>query len=232
MSDALYEIGGLRFWNESEIELRELFQQRIISVVKNTLAHTNPMWNFARVEGPILTFRNDINPSYDDNDIFITNHEAKSDILCLRPETTLSSYVASKKVMRKKPFCVYQSGKSFRREKNDGASASKMRYNEFWQLEFQCLYNYDTKMDYRQKLIESIIPEIERFTSKKTRVVNSDRLPSYSQSTLDIEVNYNNVWYEVASCSIRTDYPEKVKNTIVCEIAIGLDRIVTLSNVD
>jgi hypothetical protein len=50
-------------------------------------------------------------------------------------------------------------------------------------------------------------------------VVPSDRLPPYSESTLDIEVNGR----EVASCSIRTDYSEETR---VCEIAFGLDRIV------
>ncbi|MEO1474006.1 MAG: hypothetical protein AAFS03_08700 [Pseudomonadota bacterium] len=54
----------------------------------------------------------------------------------------------------------------------------------------------------------------------------SDRLPAYSESTLDIEVMHGLHWREVASCSIRTDYGDDTK---VCEIAFGLDRIATLA---
>ena len=57
------------------------------------------------------------------------------------------------------------------------------------------------------------------------RFVESDRLPSYSESTLDIEVPYNGEWKEVASCSIRNDFSE---DTRVAEIAIGMDRLVEM----
>lgn len=227
MSEALYEIGGLRFWNDDEIELREAFQARAINVVKRTLVGMNPAWVFARMEGPCLSPRDQISNAYDDGDIFVTDHIASGYALCLRAETTPSSYAFARKLNRRPPFCVFQAGKSFRREKNDGASAAKLRFNEFWQLEFQCIYATSTKADYRTPLIAAVRAEIERFTKSATRVVDSDRLPAYSESTVDIEAMHNGTWREMASCSIRTDFADAMR---VCEIAIGLDRVATLAS--
>ena len=228
MSKALYELGGLRFWSENEIELRRMIEDRLVSVVKNTLRETNPAWQFHRTEGPMLTPRVHISEAFSGDDVFVTNHAALGDTLCLRAETTASSYLYAKSLNTKLPLCVYQSGKSFRREQNDGASASKLRFNEFWQLEFQCIYPENTKNDYRTHLINALSPEVKRFTGLNTRIVESDRLPSYSESTYDIEVEYDyNKWREVASCSIRTDYSPVTK---VCEIAFGLDRLTVFAN--
>lgn len=226
MSEALFGPSGLRFWNENEIELRELFQTRIISTVKRTLTNLNRQWIFERVEGPCLCPMEEISSSYGSGDVFITNHEWSNSPLCLRAETTASSYAFAKKHKDKLPFCIYQSGKSFRRETNDGASASKLRFNEFWQLEFQCMYSNATKCDYRQFLISASRREIERFVKLTSRVVDSDRLPSYSKSTKDIEVLTEIGWREIASCSLRTDFED---GTEVCEISIGLDRIASLA---
>lgn len=229
MSEALYEFGGLRFWTEDEIELREMFTQRAITTVKHTLTALNPAWRYFRVEGPCLSPRDRISAAYSEDDIFITNHMAGGAALCLRAETTPSSYAFARTIPGKLPVCVWQAGKSFRRETNDGASAAKLRFNEFWQLEFQSIYRADTKADYRSALIEALTPEVDRFTRRKSRIVESDRLPTYSQSTMDIEVevDHGTAWREVASCSIRTDYAH---DTLVCEIAFGLDRIATLGS--
>ena len=124
------------------------------------------------------------------------------------------------------PLCVWQARKSFRRETNDGATAEKLRFNEFWQLEFQCIYRADTKADYRSALVPAIAAEVERFTRMTTAVIPSDRLPSYSESTLDIEAQFKGQWREVASCSIRTDYADDMR---VCEIAIGLCRVAEMA---
>jgi glycyl-tRNA synthetase len=229
MSDALYELGGLRFWSEDEIELREAFQSRAVSVVRRTLLAMNPAWSFIRAEGPCLAPRSKIGPAYSDDDVFVTNHIAGGEALCLRAETTPSSYAVARASRRKLPLCVWQAGKSFRRETNDGASASKLRFNEFWQLEFQCIYAEGTKADYRAALIPAIEREIGRFTQEMTRVVESERLPAYSSSTLDIEAVGVGGWREMASCSIRTDYSPDAR---VCEIAIGLDRVATLAALD
>lgn len=139
---------------------------------------------------------------------------------------TPSSYAMARHIGGKLPFCVWQAGKVFRRETNDGASAAKLRFSDFWQLEFQCIYRTDTKVDYLDELIKRLSRHVERFTDRGVRVIPSDSLPRYSESTLDIEVYYNFKWREIASCSIRTDFSA---DTRVCEIAFGLDRIATIA---
>lgn len=226
MSEALFKLGGLRFWTESEIELREVFQSRAVAVVRRSLLDINSAWRFTRCEGPILHPRSQISAAYDDDEIFVTNDIRGGEALCLRAETTPSSYAYARHLRGKLPLCVWQAGISSRRETNDGASASKMRFNCFWQLEFQCIYRADSKADYRAALIPAVEDEIARFTMAETRIVPSDRLPAYSESTYDIEARHGDTWREMASCSIRTDYSE---DTRVCEIAIGLDRVATLA---
>lgn len=226
MSEALFKLGGLRFWHEDELELRDAFQARAVSVVKRTLTSMNPAWRFARCEGPILHPRSQISAAYDDNDIFVTNDVRGGEHLCLRAETTPSSYAYARWLGGKMPLCVWQAGISSRRETNDGASAAKLRFNSFWQLEFQCIYRADTKADYRARLIDAIAHEMQRFTLANVSTVASDRLPSYSESTIDIEAEHNGVMREMASCSIRTDFADDMR---VCEIAIGLDRVATLA---
>lgn len=229
MSVALYPLGSLRFWDENEIELRELFQQRAVSTIKRVLTGVNPAWRYFRMEGPILTPVERVSREHlDSGDVFSVNGGRTSVPLVLRAETTESSYTYARTLPGKMPICVWQAGKSFRTESSDGASPSKLRFNEFWQLEFQCIYAGNSKADYRDALINALIVEIARFTGKNVRTVVSDRLPVYSSSTLDIEVEYApDKWREMASCSIRTDYAPDV---LVCEIAIGLDRIVAMSS--
>ena len=226
MSTALYGLSGLRFWSENEIEIREAFQSRIASVVRRTLISINPAFRMFRMEGPCLTPAEHIGSEYTHDDVFTTNHIANNSYLSLRAETTKSSYLYARTIGGKLPICVWQSGKSFRRELSDGATASKLRYNEFYQQEFQVIYSRGTLADYRGELIKVVYEEVGRFTKRHARVVDSDRLPSYSLDTKDIEVSYNGVWKEVASCSIRNDYGE---NEFVAEIAIGLCRIAEIS---
>jgi glycyl-tRNA synthetase len=68
-----------------------------------------------------------------------------------------------------------------------------------------------------------------------TRVVPSDRLPVYSEVTMDVEVDNGDKWMEVCSISRHTDFPYRYRsqpreaaavdhNVLVLEIAIGLDR--------
>lgn len=230
MTKALYGLESLRFYDESEIELREMMVQRLSSVARRTLQSVNPAWKFKRVEGPLLTPRNFVSDSYDENDIFVTQVEKANQKLVLRPETTKSSYLFAEEGFDKKklPLCVWQIGKSFRVEKSDGATAAKLRFNEFYQLEFQCIYSEGTMADYRSYLMDAVSKEISMFLfAEAVRYVESDRLPSYSRSTLDIEVPYNNEWKEVASCSLRTDFKP---GTEVCEIAIGIDRLIEIHN--
>jgi len=221
MSISPYKLGGLPFWSETQIQLRELFQQRIVFVVSQALRDMNHAWSIHRCEGPILTPEDYISAAYDETDVFVTNHNANNQSLVLRPETTASSYAYARALGKKLPLCVWQSGKSFRRELNDGARASKLRFLEFYQLEFQCIYANNTKADYRNKIMDVVASEIGRFTRNLCYREQSDRLPNYSESTIDLMVDK----MEVASCSIRNDYND---NTKVCEIAIGLDRVVCL----
>ena len=72
---------------------------------------------------------------------------------------------------------------------------------------------------------------ISNLLNLQTRIVLSDRLPSYSKKTIDIEVFNGDKWMEIASISLRTDFGEitmknKQSNCLVLEIAIGLDRLI------
>ena len=213
-------------WSEAEILLREAFQGMAAGVVARALTSINPAFCIQRVEGPCLTPTPFMNPEYTEKDVFTTNHDYAGEPMVLRAETTVSTYAAIRAMNPKLPFCAWQVGKSFRRELNDGASAARLRFNEFWQQEFQAVYRADTKADYRGAVIDALLPEISRFTRCKTRVVESDRLPSYALSTLDIEVELpDGKWREIASCSIRADYGEGL---LVSETAIGLCRVAAI----
>jgi len=239
MSSALYEIESLRFYDEDEIEIREMMVKRFAEVLRRDIQELNPAWKFRRVEGPILTPRLFVSAAYDDSDIFVTQVKKMGSELVLRPETTKSSYLAAIPQLTKAgtqeftkknlPLCVWQVGKSFRVEKSDGATAAKMRFNEFYQQEFQLIYSEGTLAPIRETAMSAVIREIGRFlNSPVVRIVDSDRLPAYSESTKDIEVQLRDgEWREVASCSIRTDF---TPNTRVAEIAIGLDRLVEIYN--
>lgn len=75
MSDAFFGIESLRFYDEDEIQMRELMTSRFSSVVKSKLQEMNPAWKFRRVEGPLLTPKPFLSDSYDEDDIFITQVE-------------------------------------------------------------------------------------------------------------------------------------------------------------
>jgi glycyl-tRNA synthetase len=132
------------------------------------------------------------------------------------------------------PFCIHQTGKSFRREQDQ--VSKNMRLKEFYQQEFQCIYAADTLNDYQEKVLEPLRAMFEKIIGKTARIVESDRLPSYSLRTMDIEIDNDDKWMEICSISKRTDFPQKVKfqtksgsiekEMLVLEIAIGLDRCV------
>lgn len=52
MSKALYSVGGLRFWSEREILIREGLISRLALAVRETLAAINPAFQCVRVETP------------------------------------------------------------------------------------------------------------------------------------------------------------------------------------
>ena len=228
MSKALYGLGGLRFWSEAEIQTREHAIEVLRLSLSEAFQRLNPAWRFVRVEGPILTPRSNISDAYDESDLFALQAKLGDDAGALRAETTASSYLYAVHLLKsgqaRLPLCVWQAGKSFRREINDGARASELRFNEFWQCEFQLIYASNTKSDIRNcaEIIAKLA--IWSLTGIESRIVASDRVPDYSEKTNDINVYWKGKWREIASISTRTDFPEKECKVI--EIAVGLDRIV------
>ncbi len=180
MSLALYPTGQLRFWTEHEITLREGLIPRLYHHVKTPLQKLNKAWRFERVEGSLLTPTNFISAAYTEDDLWVTKGLIAGKGVALRAETTASSYLYAKHLMSqegdniKLPLCVWQSGKSFRREESDGASASRLRFFEFYQLEFQCIYSKTTGADYTSPVISSVCKEVQLITGSSARVVPSD----------------------------------------------------------
>lgn len=230
MSIAFADIAQLRVWTESEIAHRDRAVSAISETVKAALAALNPAWRFSRIEAPALSPRDLLSPEYSDDDLWVTPVRHADREMVLRAETTASSYDWVRSMHNRAnpfrpPFCVWQVGKSYRREQQ--SVASRLRFFEFTQMEMQCLYRADTKADYRA----AVMPQLERrlawLCSSESRVVPSERLPSYALSTLDVEVMHLGKWREVASVSIRNDFAPDILNL---EVAVGMDRVVEVFN--
>jgi glycyl-tRNA synthetase len=228
----------VRFWTPEETRRRALVQQTLVDCVERTLLDLNQMWRVVQVETPAIMPLARMNKSYSRDDVFLLmDSPAGTEQWGLRPETTDGSYLAAEWLLRnttmRAPLCVWQTGRSYRRETSDGATAAKLRFNEFQQLEFQCLYGETTQAPIAEALRAALQPCVERLTGRHTRVVPSDRLPAYATETLDLEVLTDaGQWREVASTSRRTDFPAVpgLKYQCQCfEVAFGLDRMVELS---
>lgn len=238
----LYDVNGLMFWNEREIRLRNQFVDHFAFTFNNILLETNPAWRMMQVEAPILTPQILLNENYTTDDVWFQDAD-----LALRPETTPGSYAYATYLLEthsgiKPPFCVWQVGKSFRREQDN--VIKNMRLKEFYQQEFQCFYTTDTMNDYHTAVLEPVRNMINEMVGQTTRLVESDRLPSYSEITTDVEAHMesfvfnkeNDRWLELCSISRRTDFLTKAKfqtkkklvekDLLVLEVAIGLDRCV------
>jgi glycyl-tRNA synthetase len=248
----LYTTNGLIFWTKQEIKYRNYIKEIFTDEIEAMLRSENRAWHFTEIEAPLLMPRELVNPNYTNEDIFmqeniITNIKEEGKIpyginyspcLALRPETTPSSYAYACHMLNSNmilpPFCIHQTGKSFRREQDQ--VSKNMRLKEFYQQEFQCIYAADTLNDYQEKVLEPLRAMFEKIIGKTARIVESDRLPSYSLRTMDIEIDNGDKWMEICSISKRTDFPQKVKfqtksgsiekEMLVLEIAIGLDRCV------
>jgi glycyl-tRNA synthetase len=233
----VYAINGLPFFSKEEIMTRKYFQDILEFNIQKILKKENNAWDFTQIEGAILTPSDKINANYTSEDVWFQESKTE-DKLVLRPETTPSSYEYAKLMMEhqelKPPFVIWQVGKSFRREIDQ--PSKHCRFKEFYQQEFQCFYTSDTKNDYQEAVLEPLRKLVERMVGFPARIVESDRLPSYSKKTMDIEVNNNDKWMEVCSISVRKDFDKKVmfqvkkktleKELLVLEIAFGLDRLV------
>lgn len=210
-----YDINGLKFWTEEQISLRDGFVPTIYHHLKTHLLSKNSAFQFVRVEAPCLTPKELI--QYAPNDYFTV-----TDTLALRPETTMGSYIAAEQLLNphsgikyRLPLVVWQHGKSFRNEQDK--TEKNMRLKEFYQLEFQIIFSESTKADYYEGIVEAVRTVIMHVTGVVPKVLPSDRLPYYSEVTMDVEVN----GMEICSISKRKDFQYPV-----IEVAIGTDRLV------
>lgn len=237
MSIALFEKEGLRCWEDEEIHIREHAVSLIYLNMRKLLQKINQMWAFKRIEGSCLMPCDLVSQEHlKERDVYVVGQEEvgvsvtySSSPLVLRPETTKTSYLMAERYLKegkaKLPLCIWQHGKSFRVESNDGARVSRLRFNEFYQLEFQCIYAIGTHANY-SSIKDSLAPLLQDIClAKQVRVIECDRTPSYSEKTWDIEVFWHEMWMEVASISLRKDYSDDHK---VLEIAIGTDRLVSI----
>lgn len=235
--NTLYEVNGLVFWSSEEIKFRNYIKEAFADKIKSILTAENKGWAYFEIEAPLLIPRDLINKNYENDDVWVQETKDNDKEMVLRPETTPSSYIYAQHMINSyqalPPLVVYQTGKSFRREQDQ--VSKNMRLKEFYQQEFQCIYASDTLNDYQEKVLEPIRALMEKIIGKPARLVDSDRLPSYSLRTMDVEVDNGDKWMEVCSISKRTDFPQKVKfnskalvekDMLVLEIAIGLDRCV------
>lgn len=237
----IYNVNSLVHWEERDIRLRDDLVRFFSDEVRSFLRSVNPAWDIRRVEAPTLMPRSLVSDAYSNADIWAQEQLSETDAeLVLRPETTPSTYVYMQHLLgnhskTRLPLCVWQVGKSYRREQEQ--STKHVRLKEFWQLEFQCAFTADSGNDYYAACLEPVRRMIGSVIHLPTRVVPSDRLPAYSQVTMDIEVNNGDKWMEVCSISRRTDFPQRYRSqgrsgpamdhdVTVLEIAIGLDRCV------
>ena len=220
---------GLLFWNKEQIQKRGFIKDYLVKSIENILLNINQAWKFEEWEAPILTPPELINKNYKDKDYFNIidiNGRMYWKELSLRPETTNGSYIIARKLLQegyKLPLCIYQAGKSFRREQSEQSMQKHKRFTEFYQLEFQCLYSSNSKANYYQEIIDKLPKYIEKLLKINVRVIQSDTLPDYSNKTFDIEAETPEKWLEICSISDRKDYACDIKNI---EIAFGLDRLI------
>jgi glycyl-tRNA synthetase len=216
--ESYYNKNGLVFWTQKEIKLRKMFEDYFTSEIITTLSRDNSAFQIIQVEAPLLTPREFINKNYTNEDMWCF------DDVVLRPETTMGSYEYAKHLLSgfndikyRPPIVVWQHGKSFRREQDQPTKF--MRLKEFYQLEFQIIFSEKTSNDYSIALYPAIQKAISNMIGA-CRIEKSDRLPDYSEETIDIICEKTNM--EVCSMSKRKDF----NGYKVIEIAIGTDRCI------
>jgi glycyl-tRNA synthetase len=221
----LYNSNGLVFWSEEEIRIREMLAQHFVSAVSSNLKTQNRGFEIVRIEAPLITPIELINKNYTEDDIHaIRPRRDSEDLYVLRPETTMGSYKAIEHFLNphnerkmKLPLCVWQHGKSFRREQDQPTKF--MRLKEFYQLEFQIAYSFSTANDYSLSLIPAVHKAIQDMIGFCS-LAPSDRLPDYASSTMDVICEKSEM--EVCSISKRKDF----QHALILEVAIGTDRCV------
>jgi glycyl-tRNA synthetase len=228
--EQLYNVNGLIFWSEREINARKIVEAHLVQAMKDSLKSMNRAWEFIQVEAPILTPKPFVNKNYNDADMFAAhgtqvNDKGEEVGLIARPETTMGSYEYAKHLLNphnetkvRMPLVVWQHGKSFRREQDQ--PTKHMRLKEFYQLEFQCIYSPSTGADYAGTVKLDMVRAMEQLVGDCS-LVASDRLPDYSEQTTDIE--HKDSGMELCSISKRKDF----EGAKVLEVAVGTDRVVT-----
>lgn len=216
--ESLYEKNGLLFWTQEEIKLRRMFEDYFSTEILASLRKQNAAFQMVQVEAPLLTPRELINKGYTDEQVWSFGE------LALRPETTMGSFAYAKHILsgyqdikQKPPVVIFQHGKSFRKEQDQPTKF--MRLKEFYQLEFQIIYGLTTANDYSVKLYPDVLKAVSNMIGE-CRIEESDRLPEYSEETIDIVCVKSEM--EVCSMSKRKD----LEGYKVIEIAIGTDRCI------
>lgn len=231
--NSTYGINGLIFWDEEEVQRRRDVLSFFDRNMRRIIRDINPAVDIRECETPTMIPRSLLNTQYTDDDVWVL-----PDQFALRAETTPGSYLYARHLfdsqVSKPPLCVFQAGKSYRRE--DEHPQKFVRLKEFWQAEWQWVYTTDTGADYHSLILSPVMRMISDVVGLPTRLVPSDRLPSYSLITMDVEVAVDDRWMEVASISKRNDFPGTYifssakgateKNLLNVEVAIGLDRCV------
>jgi len=196
-----------------------MFEEYFVAEVSTALREINHSFGVVQCEASLLTPNELINKGYTDEDVFRIGDE-----LTLRPETTMGSYEYAKEILNvhykpktRMPICVWQHGKSFRNEQDK--AEKNMRLKEFYQLEFQIIFSKDTANDYYEPLLQSVKDMINKMIGE-CYIIESDRLPDYSERTMDIQMKHNDM--EICSMSQRKDFD----GANVIEIAIGTDRCI------
>lgn len=220
--ESLYEKNGLIFWTQEEIRLRRMFEDFFSSEILSSLRKQNAAFQLIQVEAPLLTPIELINKGYTEQDIYMFGD------IALRPETTMGSFAYAKHILsgyndikQKPPVIIFQHGKSFRKEQDQ--VLKNMRLKEFYQLEFQIIFGTTTANDYSVKLYPDVCDAISKIIGP-CKMEYSDRLPDYSDETMDIICIKPDM--EVCSMSKRKD----LDGYKVIEIAIGTDRCISCFN--
>ena len=223
--NTLYESNWLVARNQRDIEKRESFERLISSEIENYINSQNPAFAMHKCEVSQITPLDKINENYTPDDYYLVE-----EWLVLRPETTMGSFAYANHLLNphnkpkiKLPLCVYQHWKSFRKEQDK--TLSNMRLKEFYQLEYQIIYNKESWNDYYDWVVQFVYKLLSKILWE-CQLVPSDRLPDYSLQTMDVE--YNGM--EICSISKRKDFRAVINNQYtdcyVAEIAIGTDRMV------
>ena len=220
-------VNGLVHWTEAEIKAREWLIDAFSIGVRDILLDMNRAWDIRRIEGPVLVPRDMVSSAYTGDDVYFQD----GGDLALRPETTATTYAWMNELLSthsgaRLPLCVWQAGKSFRREQDQPTKF--MRLKEFHQLEFQCAYSADTANDYHANCLDGMLGLFDRLIPQAVSMAASDRLPDYAETTMDIEADLADRRMELCSISRRKDFPTRWRDrdVLVLEIAIGLDRCV------